>query len=136
MEQLESVIHTIPDSQVPQGLKARILASIAEAREASYRLYRRLFGGLAILAAASFIPAVVLGVREISQSAFGSYLSLLAIDSTAAVTNWKVFLLSLVESAPIIGMTLSLAALFVFLASLKALAPYMKHNRSYTTRVA
>lgn len=132
MEPLESLIAKLPAVRPDGNLKTRILARIAEVREASYRLHQRIFGALTVLSAVLVVPAALFGIKEVSSSAFGSYLSLLATDSGAALGNWKVFLLSLIESAPIVGTVLVLGAVFALLASLRALAPYIKHTASYT----
>jgi hypothetical protein len=129
MEPLERSLRALPDFAPNPVLRARILAAVASLSERAIRIRRRVFGTAATLSALSAVPAAWYAYREISQSAFMSYLSLLFTDTGAAFSHWRELALSLLESAPIVGLTLFFAALFVFLASLKALAPYMQGKR-------
>ncbi len=126
MERLETMLHALPETPLPAGLRARVLAAVADARARQRRARRALFGSLAALSGISLVPAVGFVWQQFAASAFAAYASLLFTDSGAALANWKILLLSLVESAPLVGLTLAAGAAFVFLASLKALAPYVR----------
>ena len=129
MEPLEHIIAAIPEKTPPCELMPRILLSVREARDRSVRMHRILFGVVSATSGISLVPAFIYAAREFSTSAFASYLSLLFSDTGIALANWKSLGLSLVESAPVFGLTVAVAVGFVFLASLKALAPYLRKGR-------
>lgn len=129
MPTLGELIIKIPEAPAPRALKTRILARISEAAERSMRLHRVLFGVLSFASAALIIPSVLFAIYEFSQSAFASYFSLIFTDGDVALANWKTLLLSLLESAPMVGLTLALAALLALLASMRGLVRYMHGTR-------
>jgi hypothetical protein len=128
METLERMIAELPTVRAPRALKERILARIAEATERTLRLYRFLFGAISLASVALMVPAASFAIREFSRSAFASYFSLFFSDSGMAIANWKELVLSLAESAPMVGITLTLAAVFVLLSSMRAFARYTGHS--------
>jgi hypothetical protein len=124
MQRIEEMIEKLPAIHAPETLKGRILARITEAAERSARFHRALFGALSLVSAVLMLPALQFAIREFSQSAFASYFSLIFIDGTAALANWKTLILSLVESAPVVGLVCVLAAVFALLASVRAFGRY------------
>lgn len=133
MKNLISQIQILPDTPLPAGLKARILVRIRAATERTARMYRRVFATLAALSAIAFIPTGMYAMQEFSQSAFFSYLSLLFTDSGAALSNWRVFSLSLLESIPVASLVVGLSVILVFLISVRAFTRYAGRSLSYTT---
>lgn len=129
MEHLETMLARLPRIVPDERLSARILAAVHEVRERQRIFRESLFGALAALSALSLVPAVMYAAEGFSNSAFASYFSLLFTDTGTALANWQSIALSLVESAPLFGMTLIVAAVFASLAFLKAAGPYVKPHR-------
>lgn len=125
MQELGHIIAQLQPLPAPRGLRASILARIAAAAERTRKIREALFGTLSLLSALLLYPAFVALESELSRSAFASYLSLASTDGAALLSNWHEFLLSLVESAPIAGITFTLAALIALMVSLRGLAAYL-----------
>lgn len=105
--------------RTPQGLRKRVTAAISahEARRA-----RVLFLGSIVTGAASALGGVFAFqyvAAEFLHSGAGTYLSLLTSDFDAVMTYWKEFALSVGESLPIFAIILGLAAVVVFLGSVR-----------------
>jgi hypothetical protein len=130
MERLETLIQNLPVVASDPKLRARILAAIEAAYEQQLSFRRALFGVLAAFSGLSLVPATLYAVQSFSNSAFASYLSLFFTDSGTALSQWQTLALSLVESIPLLGVTLVVAAVFALLASLKAVAPYTGAHRT------
>jgi hypothetical protein len=85
-----------------------------------------IFSLTAIFSAVIFVFAFnILGVK-ISESGFLQFFSLIFSDFKTVITYWESFALSLLESLPIISLTIVLATIFAFLESLKFLARDIK----------
>ena len=63
--------------------------------------------------------------REFYQSSFYDYFSLLFSDTDIILSHWRELALSLVESAPLLSMTISLAVVAALLASVRLLSANM-----------
>ena len=74
---------------------------------------------LAMASLAALVPAFQYAAEELSQSGFSTYFLLLFSDSRIVLANWQSFGLSLMESLPMVEITIMLSAMFVFLFSLK-----------------
>ena len=79
------------------------------------------FGTLSLFALAAFVPAWRELQGEVSRSGFSEFSSLLISDFSTALTYWKEFSFSLLESFPAIGIAAVLGALFAFLSSVRLL---------------
>lgn len=82
-----------------------------------------IFGILSLFAFAFF---VVILVEQFKNSGFFEYLSLLLSDGALLLTYWKEFLFSLIESIPVMNLSLSFLMLFVFFFSIKKIANIWK----------
>ncbi len=109
-----------------ERLYTKVLASIQ--KEELKRA--RVFAASALLVAFSSVISGVFAVKYMVQgflqSGFYSYVSLLFSDTDIVVASWKELFLSLTESLPFAGMTFSLIALAVLLASVRTLARNMR----------
>jgi hypothetical protein len=109
-------------SEPSDGLLGTVMLHIADAETHRFRRRIVFFAGLAMIAAASFVPAWRELSRELSSSGFSSFLSLLSSDTASFLADWKEFLMSLLESLPVFGLAAVLGALFTLLSSLRLLA--------------
>jgi hypothetical protein len=112
----------------PVGLRAHILMRIG--REEFRRARAYLFASATIGAAGVF--GVALSVKYMlqgfNQSGFYNYFSLLISDPDIMLTYWREFVLSIVESVPFIGITVSLATVALLMFSIRIFANNMKHG--------
>ena len=98
----------------PADLEARILARIdaAQRRVAHSRMTALRF--TAVASSAGVIFAFQYAFEGFARSGFYQYLSLLFSDNAIVFASWKEFAFSLVESVPILCVTILLSSLFVF----------------------
>jgi hypothetical protein len=104
----------------PEGLSASILLRIEMERHRIARVRFIGMGAVAGLSAVAMIPTAQYTMAEFYQSGFYQYSSLLLSDGGSLLLYWKEFTLTLAESAPLLGITLSLALIFVLFGSLQS----------------
>lgn len=105
-------------------LLVSILGVIEEKKKRSIRFRMYSSAVLATLSGIALVPAGLMLAREAAQSGFWQFLSLSFSDSATVFANWKIFILSLLESVPLIGGAAVLASLFCLLALFRAVAKY------------
>lgn len=105
----------------PKGLRGKILASIRYEEIRRARIY--VFAALGTIATSllGIVFAFKYMLQGFYQSSFYSYFSLLFSDPDIAISYWKELSLSLIETAPLVGITLSLVALAALLTSMRVL---------------
>ncbi|MFZ2522223.1 MAG: hypothetical protein WAX44_04560 [Minisyncoccia bacterium] len=108
--------------KLPKELREKILFSInkEEIRRAKTYFLVSVTTGLASIFGLIF--SVRYMIQEFYQSSFYSYLSLIFSDPSIAVSYWKELSMSLLETLPILGITISLIAVYVLLVSIRTLA--------------
>ena len=104
------------------GVRRNILAAITLAEERRRRFFVYASSAAVPLSGFAALFALRLLSDELSQSAFYNYMSLLLSDTDIVVAYWKEFALTLAESAPLFGITVSLAALGALLVAARAFA--------------
>ncbi len=126
MDPYEKLFAHVRHKEPPKGLYQAIIGRISI--EASTQARRRsyLFGALSVISLGAFIPALQYAVSGLSQSGLNNYLSLLLSDGQTMLLYWKDFALAVTDSVPLMSITASLAALFVFLGSVKALVSTLR----------
>ncbi|MFA6354440.1 MAG: hypothetical protein WCX12_02030 [Candidatus Paceibacterota bacterium] len=118
----ERLFGQIDHLEPPDGLLDKIILRInTERRRRTIRFRIGLFGVLAVTAVAAFIPAWQELQSEMAGSGFSQFFSLIFSDTQVVLTYWREFILSLIESMPILGITVVLGLVLVFLASVKFL---------------
>ncbi len=105
--------------KMPATRRENVIRGVGCQRIKSARRKLAIFLGLAVLASAAVIAALVLFTDEFSRSGIHQYLSLILTDSDAVIDFWKDFLLMFVESFPIAALIAALAGLIVLLYSVK-----------------
>jgi hypothetical protein len=104
----------------PPGLAQSVLRRIETERYRTARFRFVGMGAVAGISALAMVPAAQYTVTEFYQSGFYQYSSLLLSDGGSIFPYWKEFTLTLAESAPLLGITLSLTLVFVLLGSLQS----------------
>ena len=102
-------------------LRQKILFSINKEEVRRAKVY--FFVSITTASASVFglIFSVRFMIQEFYQSSFGSFLSLIFSDPNTLASYWKELSMSLLETLPILGITISLIAVCAFLVSLRTL---------------
>jgi hypothetical protein len=114
--------------KLPAKLRANILTRIGREEFRRARIY--LFASATVGAVGVFgaLLSIKYMLQGLSQSGFYNYFSLLISDPDMMLTYWREFALSIVESAPFIGITILLAAIAVLMFSARIFANNMRHG--------
>jgi len=118
-------------SEAEQRLASRVMQRISARRLAKARFAATLYGVTTILGVILVVPAISYTISLAEQSGFMSYLSLIVSDGASLASTWKPFVLSLLESAPVVGTVLVLASVLVFGYSLMKLVSDINLIKSY-----
>jgi len=122
-EKLFTKLETV---EPPPGLLEKITGRIERDRNLSIRRRIIIFATSTLCSAAAFILALGMFRDGLAESGFTYFFSLLFSDFGIVVSYWKSFSMSLLETLPILSLTLLSAILLVFLESLKLLAKNIK----------
>ncbi len=113
--------------ELPEGILDRIMARIkAEQRLLTVKRRLTIFSIGLIGSIAAFIPVFKMVQLEISNSGFLQFFSLLFSDFGTVAAYWQSFVLSLLETLPVMSVAALSAVVFVFLCSLRFLARDIK----------
>jgi hypothetical protein len=82
-------------------------------------------GVLAILSLAAFVPAIGYLMGTASQTGFFTYASLLISDTGSVAHSWNTFLVSIADSAPLMGIMAVITVILVLAISARSLARSM-----------
>jgi len=115
--------------QAPEELSHQIVSRIRICEQKKEKTRVTIFACVAFVALVATIPAFENVGAEAARSGFTGYASLLFSDWGSIVGIWKVFGLSLAETAPIFATALCAAILFVFVWSLAQTVRYGKAVR-------
>lgn len=102
-----------PSPQTADRLADQVMERITTDRLRRARTAAWLYALSTALGAVLLIPAISYTYSFAVDSGFSDYLSLLATNGADLAGSWKAITLSLVESAPLVGSVLVLAALLV-----------------------
>lgn len=85
-----------------------------------------IFATLFLLSLISLIPAIKMLVNDFTNSGFIQFFSLIFSDSQIILNYWQSFVLTLLESLPIISTVIFLGILFVMLESIRFISKDIK----------
>jgi hypothetical protein len=86
-------------------------------------------GLVAILSLAAFVPAIGYLMGTASQTGFFTYASLLISDTGSVAHSWNTFLVSIADSAPLMGIIAVVTVVLVLAASARSLVNSMASSR-------
>ena len=113
-------------------LKTTILKTIKR-EEIKRSVYRLVFSS--VLSLASIIIAFVYMVNifnDFNQSGFSEYLSLIYSDGALLMNYWQIYVMSIVESLPIIPITILVASVWVFVWSANTMMTNLKNTNLFS----
>lgn len=112
------IFNTIEPSE---NLKVSILNRI-QTEERKQALYRIVFSSAISLASVSTIVFFVNNIiKDAYTSGLSQYLSLLFSDGASVLSYWQSYLMSIIESLPIIPITITVASIWVFMWSVNSI---------------
>ncbi len=101
----------------PVELSAKIISCVRVSEQKRERNRAIIFSCVAFTSLAVAIPSFESVGAKAAQSGFTGYAQLVFSDWGTVASLWKVFALSLVETAPLFAIAISAAVLFVFMWS-------------------
>ena len=113
------IININLSEELPEGLGERIFSAIEQRRSREAKMRFVLITIIALSSSLALIPATRYLIRAFSESGFIQYASLIFSDSTAVLSSWQTFTLSLLESLPVMELIVSLSIVFVLLESIR-----------------
>lgn len=118
----EKLFSHLKPPEPPADLLDKILNRIQREKKLINIKRRIVVFSLGVLGPAiAFIPAFRAVQAEIAESGFSELFSLIFSDLSVVINLWDQFILSILESLPVMSMVLLFTIIFVFLGSLKYL---------------
>lgn len=114
-----------PSADLAQRIETEILR--IEAGRARRKAYS--FAVLTIVALAAFVPALQYALGQTSQSGLYEYMSLFVSDSGYVFAHMREVMMTIVESVPLTGIVLTLAALLITAYAAEKSASYIRSVR-------
>ncbi len=126
MEQNHKKVFSFTQIDPPEDLLPRIITRIALLERRVARMRLSIFLGTTTLSLVAVVASFRYAWESFAQSSFSTYTSLLSSDGSALLLYWKEFLFSLVESLPIMSITVLLSTIFLLILSFKLMLHYLK----------
>jgi len=112
-------IKSINEINPPKGLELAVLSRIEKEIKRKIIL-NRIFGGLfSFISIIALVPLAIYTTNEFYQSGFFSFMSLLFSDSKIVFSNFGEYALSIVDSVPLLAITLTLLSVQALLVSVR-----------------
>ena len=118
----------------PEALADNIWFAITLRNKRMIQIKLWAFTFAVIASLSGFVPAFISLSRDLAQSGFYEYFSLIFSDGGSMLLNWKEFIFSISESLPVTGIILTLSLVFTCLLSVRYLMKQIGKNQSpYTS---
>lgn len=132
MERNDKISDDSAGLEPPQRLRHSIFTRIRQ--EEYHRAKVHFLASFAVLPFSIFgvVFALQYMVQEFYRSGFYNYFSLIASDTDAVLVYWREFALSLVETLPLFGITVSLAAIVLLLVMIRTSAVNFRNRRTFS----
>ncbi len=121
MKKSSNLHDTLACVEAPDGLCNTILTRIEQVKRRTAQWQAALFGACTLASVAVLVPVLQYTSEQLYSSGFYEYLSFMASDRSLALTYWREFSLSLVESLPSIALLLLLPVVVALVYSLRKL---------------
>lgn len=118
----EELFQRLAKVRAPSGLHRSVIAQIDEARLRIMRIKFAVFSTLGFASGVALFALVSSTSAKLLESGFINYASLLFSDSGAVLSYWREFSITLIESLPLLGLTLILLALLTLLQAFRLAA--------------
>jgi len=113
-----------------ENLRNSIINKIKK-EEMKRTIYKIVFSSVVSLSSVSLaIFSITYVIKDAYQSGLSEYLSLLLSDGGLLVSYWQTYAMSIVESLPIVPITLVVASIWIFVWSVNSVFEAFKNTRS------
>jgi hypothetical protein len=117
------------------NLKSSILNKI-KIEERKRTIFKIVFSSVVSLASVSMAAVYIINiVKDFYQSGLSEYVSLLFSDGVSMASYWQSYVMSIVESLPIVPITIAVASIGVFVWSVNMALTSLKNTRSVFYKV-
>src|ERR1019366_6480855 len=123
------LLSRLPEAEPSAGVITAVMGRIQHARIVRARLHATLHISLITLAVIAFVPAIGNLIASASHSGFSSYISLAISDGGSMLGSWQSFILSIVETVPLLEIGVILGILLIFANSLRRGTRYISSMR-------
>lgn len=120
-ESIKKSFHDFQTPEPPKDLFGKIMSRIRKEQRTSIRRRIIIFSIGLLGSLAAFIPVFQSARNAFAEFGFIQFFSLLFSDSEIIITYWRSFVLTLLESLPVMSIVALLAIILIFLESLKLL---------------
>lgn len=114
--------------ELPTELRGKILMRIGQEERHRAKIFLAASATTISLSVVGIIFSVQYMMEGFYQSSFYTYFSLLLSDPDIVLTYWQEFTLSLAESLPLLGITVSLITVTILLLSIRVLANNLRQG--------
>jgi hypothetical protein len=114
----------------PERLYGNVLMRIGQEERRRAKMFLFLSAQIALSSAFGIVFSVQYMLQGFYQSSFHTYFSLLLSDPDIVSTYWKEFTLSLADTIPFIGITISLITIAMLLVSVRVFVNNMRKGFS------
>ncbi len=114
-------IYVMDKLKPSKELREKILFSIKKEEVYRAKMYFSISAVVAVASIFGLFFSVKYMIQEFYQSSFHSYLSLIFSDPNIVISYWKELSISLVETLPMLGITISLITAYTLLVSVRTL---------------
>lgn len=118
----------IEQFEPPATLRTKILMRIGQEERRRAKIFLAASATTISLSIVGIVFSVQYMMEGFYQSSFYTYFSLLLSDPDIVLRYWQEFALSIAESLPFLGITISLIAIVMLLLSVRVLANNLRHG--------
>jgi len=117
------------------NLRSSIINKI-KIEERKRTIFKIVFSSAVSLASVSMAAVYIINiVKDFYQSGLSEYVSLLFSDGVGMASYWQSYVMSIVESLPIVPITITVASIGVFVWSVNTVLTSLKNTRSVFYKV-
>jgi hypothetical protein len=119
-----------------ESLRTSIINKIKR-EEIKRTIYKIAFSSVVSLASVSIAVIYAINiVKDAYQSGLSEYLSLLSSDGALIASYWQTYVMSIVESLPIIPITIVVASVWVFVWSINSALEIFRNTKPFFYKVS
>jgi hypothetical protein len=112
------------------NLKSSIMKTIEKA-EMKKTIYKMVSGSVLSLVSIFAVVFYTINIFNDAQtSGLSEYLSLIVSDSALVMSYWQTYIMSIVESLPIVPITIVVASVWIFVWSMNSLVKVLKSTKN------
>ena len=116
-EKYQKLFRNLIVVETPKGLETKITARIKNEEKKMTRIRIFVFGGSSVASFVFSLWAIIYLVKNLKESGFWQYFSLIFSENGAILSYWRELSLSLVESLPVVSLIIFLSAVGLFIWS-------------------